>query len=141
MGKAAKRRFKPADDYRYIAVDLSYFIAIDYDGSVGSKADLAAGAVSVRRAALLGDGIVSDHRVDIAAADKEAEPWSAEAGEILIAAPIGLSKECDFETRILKHPRDYGRAEAGVVDISVAADIDKIRLLPSPLEHIFFCYG
>ena len=61
MSKAAKRGLKTADNYRYIAVGLSYSVAVDNNGSVRPESGFSSGRISVRTAPFLGNGVVCNH--------------------------------------------------------------------------------
>jgi hypothetical protein len=77
------------------------------------------------------------HGIDIARADKESEPGSAEPFEILAAVEPRLTEHTDRISLRFEHARDYRRAERRMVDVSVAADVNEIDFA----SGFFFCYG
>ena len=74
---------------------------------------------------------MGNHGVDIAAGNKETETRSAESHKGGRAVPVRLGEKSHFIARILEDTRYDGCAERRMVNISVAADIDKIRSVPS----------
>ena len=136
MGKTAQRRLQSTDHDRAVRVKLFQYFRIDRNRAVGPQAGLAAGRIRIFAAAALGGGIMRHHGINIAARDQEAEPRAAETAKILRLFPIRLAKHCHTVTRILQHARNNGCAEAGMVYISIAADVDKICLLPAARMHL-----
>ena len=90
MGKAAQRRFKPADNKRNISVSLSDTVAINDNGAVGAFARLAACGVRIVTSSLLCGGVVIDHGINTAARYEKRILRSAVNCEIFCRTPIGL---------------------------------------------------
>ena len=109
--------------------------AFDHDRQELIKG-LAAGGIGVGFPVGLGDGVVVDHRVHIAAHDKKAQARFAEGVDRSGIFPVGLRDDADLIARVLQHARDDRVAERRVIDIAVADDIDKITLFPAAPLHI-----
>ena len=129
MGKPPERRLQAADDNRHIRpVDPADGLCVDGERPVRAVPRLAAGGVGVVVPAGEGDGIVGDHRVDVPRVDHKAVLRPAEAGVVVVIAPIRLGDNPDGKPLRLDHPGDNRRPEARVVDIGVAGDEDKVQL-------------
>ena len=77
-----------------------------------------------------------DHAVDIAAGDEERQPGLAKFAEIGVIAPIRLRQHRDGIAVRFQHTGDDRRTEAGMIDIGIAQQIDKIRLLDTALVQL-----
>ena len=91
----------------------------------------ARGGVGVVGALFFGDGIVGDHRVDVARRDQKGVFGPPEAAERVGIGAIRLREHPDAVTQPLEKPRNDGDAEARVIDIGVAGDADKIHRVPA----------
>ena len=148
VAEAAQGRFDAADDDGGIRIRLPDEVAVHRDRVVRPFAGLAAGAVGVHRPAVFRHGIVVDHRVHVAGGDEEPEAGLAERFDALRLPPVRLGEEPDREPVGFEQPADDGGAEARVVDICIAADIDEVQLFDAPFGEVFlrdrqepFCHG
>src|SRR5699024_6323534 len=132
MGKAAQRSLQTADDDGGIRVQLTQFAGIDDGGAVGTSAGLAARGIGVVAAFTFGSGVMGDHRVDVAAGDQEGIFRLTKF--LIVAVGHRLRDDADGIAQRFDDARDDGGTEAGVIDIGVADDIDKVQLVPSALE-------
>ena len=78
------------------------------------------------------------HRVDISPRNEESVSGNAKLFKISIAPPVGLSDNSHRKADILYHTGNYCNAEGGVVNIAVARNANKVKLLYPSLLHIFF---
>ena len=126
VGKAPQRGLQPADDDGGVRIQLPQLAG---GGAVRAAARLAAGGVGVVAALALGSGVVGDHRVNVAAGDQKGVFGRAKFHVV----PVGdrLGDDADRKSKRLDDAGDDRRAKAGVVDIGVADDIDKIQLIPA----------
>lgn len=136
MRKPSKACLNAADDDGLAAVGAADEVAVDRHGVIGPLAHHAAGGIGVGFPVGLGDGVVVDHRVHIAAHDKKAQARFAEGVDRSGIFPVGLRDDADLIARVLQHARDDRVAERRVIDIAVADDIDKVALLPAAPLHI-----
>ena len=136
MGQTAQTGFDAADDNGNVVIDPANQIAINHRGIVRPFAHDAAGGEGVGLAALLGDGVVVDHGIHIAAGDEEPQAGTAQGRNGLGILPVGLGQNADFIAVGLQDPADDGMAEGRMIHIGVTDDIDKIALLPAAGLHI-----
>ena len=136
VGQAAQARLDAADDDGGVLERLADEVAIDRDGSVGTAPLLATGGIGVGVAAVLGHRIVVDHGVHVAGADEKAQAWLAEHGDAGGVGPVGLADDANFVAVCVEDAADDGHAKAGVVHVSVAADVDKVTLVPAARIHV-----
>ena len=68
--------------------------------------------------------------VDVPGGYEEGEAGLAEAGKILFCAfvPAGLGEDGYDEAGVLENAGDYRGAEGGVIDVSIAGDVDEVGL-------------
>lgn len=78
MRKPSQACLDAADDDGLAAVGAADEVAVDRHGVIGPLAHHAAGGIGVLLSVGLGDGVVVDHRVHIAAHDKKAQARFAE---------------------------------------------------------------
>ena len=77
MRQPSQTRLNAADEDGHVLVGLADKVAVDRGGVVRALAHDAAGGEGVGFPVVLGDGIVVDHGVHIAAGDQKAEPGLA----------------------------------------------------------------
>ena len=111
-------------------------IAIDRHRSIRAMSGLAAGGVGVCMAAMLGHGVMIDHRVHVAGAHQKAQARLAENRDARRVVPIRLADDAHAIAMCFENAADDGHAKAGMVDVGVAADIDKVAAVPSARVHI-----
>ena len=87
-------------------------------------------------AAVLGYRIVVDHGVHVAGADEKAQPRLAEHGDAGGVGPVGLADNAHLVTVCIEYAADDGHTKAGVVHVGVAADVDKVALVPAACIHV-----
>ena len=133
---ASERGFEAADYNRYIAECFAYTVTIDDNGAVGAFAHNSAGRIIVIGSFFTRDGIVCDHGVDIACADQKTKARARIFHKGVSAFIIGLGEDSDSEACVLKHAGDYSSAETGVIDVSVAGDINEVGAIPATFFHI-----
>ena len=136
VGKAAQAPLQPADDDGQAGEGLPGPARVDDGGPVGAQAHLVPGAVGVAGAALFGGGVVGHHGVDVPAADEHAVPGPPHGPEGVRTVPIRLGEDRRAEPQALQAPGDEGGAEAGVVDIGVGGDHQKVVVPPIPPVHV-----
>ena len=139
VGKAAQRSLQTADDDVGIGEEPAQSLGINDGCPVGTTSCLAAGSIGILTAAALGGSVVCDHRVDVAAGDEEGIFRGAKFQIVTVADRLG--DDADGITHRFDDTGDDCRAEAGVVDIGIADDIDKVELVPAALEGLFPCDG
>ena len=136
MGEAAQGRLQPADDDGRVGERLPRPVGVDDGGAVGAVSHLAAGAVQIPCAAALCHCVVRHHGVQIAAADEHAVPGLAHGAERLRRVPVRLGEDGHAVALRLQQTGDEGGAEAGVVDVAVGGDHQKIIVIPAALDHL-----
>ena len=136
VGQAAQACLDAADDDGGILERLADEVAVDRDGAIGSAPLFATGSIGVGVAAVLGHRIVVDHGVHVAGADQKAQAWLAEHGDAGGVGPVGLTDNAHFVAVRVEHAADDGHAKAGMVHVGVAADVDKVALVPTACIHV-----
>ena len=136
MRKAAKRRLDAAEHDGHVLVRATDEVAIDHVRVVGAQAHLAAGGVEVLGAPVLGNGVVVDHRVHVAAAYEKRQARLAQDGDARRVAPVWLRDDAHLVAVGLEHARDDGAGKGGVVDVGVAAHVHEVALVPAARGHV-----
>ena len=136
VGQAAQACLDAADDDGSVLERLADEVAIDRDGSVGTAPLLAAGGVGVGVAAVLGHRIVVDHGVHVAGADEKAQARLAEHRDAGGVGPVGLADDTHLVAMRIEHAADDGHAKARMVHVGIAADVDKVALVPAACIHV-----
>lgn len=136
MGKASQRGFYTANGNRNIAIGFANQATVDVDRAIRASGCPAAGRIYVGGTAALGGGVVVNHAVNYAGRDEKAVIRAAKAFKIVGVFPIRLGEHRDMVPRGFQCADDDGRAEGRVIHIRVAADIDKIRRVPTALAYI-----
>ena len=136
VGQATQARFDAADDDGGVLERLADEVAVDRDGTVGTAPLLATGGIGVGVAAVLGHRIVVDHGVHVAGADQKAQARLAEHRDAGGVGPVGLADDAHLVAVCIEHAADDGHAKAGVVHVGVAADVDKVALVPAACIHV-----
>ena len=77
-----------------------------------------------------------DHAVNDAGGDEKTVIRSAEAFEFLTVFIGRLRQNGNAVTCIFQRADNDSGAEGRVIDVGVAADIDKVRRVPASFEHI-----
>ena len=95
-----------------------------------------AGGEGVGFPMVMGNSIVIDHGVHIAAGNEKAKPRLPQRRDGVRIPPIRLGENADLVARVLQHPADDGVTKGRMIDIGVANDIDEIALTPTPGGHI-----
>ena len=95
-----------------------------------------AGGEGVGFSMVMGDGIVVDHGVHIAAGNEKAKPRLPQGSDGVRVSPIRLGENADLIACVLQYPADDGVAKGRVIDVGVADDIDEIALAPTSGGHI-----
>ena len=136
VGQTAQARLDAADNDGGILKPLADEVAVDRDGSVGTAPLLATGGIGVGVAAVLGHRIVVDHGVHVAGADEKAQARLAEHRDAGGVGPIGLADNAHFVSVRVEYAADDGHAKARMVHVGVAADVDKVALVPTARIHV-----
>ena len=136
MGQTAQARLDAADDDGSVLERLADEVAVDRDGSVGAVTFLAAGSIGVGVAAVLGHRIVVDHGVHVTGTDEKAQARLAEHRDAGGVGPVGLADNAHLVTVCIEDAADDGHTKARVVHVSVAADVDKVALVPAAGIHV-----
>ena len=132
----AQRRLDAAQDDRGVLECAPDEVAVDDARVVGAQPHLAAGRVRIGLAAVLGDGVVVDHRVHVARGHEKAELRFAEHGDAARVAPVGLRDHAHLEAMRLEEARDDRHAKRGVVDVRVAAHVHEVDAVPAARFHL-----
>ena len=136
MGQATQACLDTADNDGGILEGLADEVAVDRDGAIGTAPLLATGGIGVGVAAVLGYRIVVDHGVHVAGADEKAQPRLAEHGDAGGVGPVGLADDAHLVAVRVEDAADDGHAKAGMVHVGVAADVDKVTLVPAARIHV-----
>ena len=136
MGQTTQARLDAADDNGGVLERLADEVAVDRDGAVGAVTLLATRGIGVGVAAVLGHRIVVDHGVHVAGADEKAQAWLAKHRDAGGIGPVGLTDNAHFVAVRVEDAADDGHAKARVVHVGVAADVDKVALVPAARVHI-----
>ena len=136
MGQATQACLDAADDDGGVLECLADEVAVDRDGTVGAVPLLATGGIGVGVAAVLGHRIVVDHGVHVAGADEKAQARLAEHSDAGGVGPVGLADDAHLVAVRVEDAADDGHAKAGMVHVGVAADVDKVALVPAAFLHI-----
>ena len=131
VGEPPQRGLQTAQDHGQVGVGLLGQPGIHGGAAVRPGTALSAGGVFVLGAGDLGDGVVADHAVHIAAADEEAILRLPEPLEVLAVGIAGLCQYAHLVALGFQQAADDGSAKAGVVHIGVAAHDHKVQLIPS----------
>ena len=136
VGQATQACLDAADDDGGVLECLADEVAVDRDGTVGAVSLLATGGIGVGVAAVLGHRIVVDHGVHVAGADEKAQARLAEHGDAGGVGPVGLADDAHLVAVRVEDAADDGHAKAGMVHVGVAADVDKVALVPAARIHV-----
>ena len=136
VGQTTQARLDAADDNGGVLERLADEVAVDRDGAVGAVTLLATRGIGVGVAAVLGHRIVVDHGVHVAGADEKAQAWLAKHRDAGGVGPVGLTDNAHFVAVRVEDAADDGHAKARVVHVGVAADVDKVALVPAARVHI-----
>ena len=128
VAEPAKGSFNAADDNWRALIGLPDQVAVDNDRVIGPFADSATGGIGVLMASLFCHCIMVDHGVHIAGGDEEAKTRLAVNLYALRVAPVGLADQSNAVATGLQQAADDRGAEARVVHIGVAADVDEVGL-------------
>ena len=135
MPQPAQTRLDAADEDGNVLVGLADEVAVDRGGVVRALAHDAAGGEGVGFPVVLGDGIVVDHGVHIAAGDQKAQPGTAENVDGFGIFPIRLRDDAHIVAVAFQNPADNGMAEGRMIDVSVADDVHKVAGVPPAVKH------
>ena len=136
VGQTAQARLDAADDDGNVLERLADEVAVDRDGTIGTAPLLATRGIGVGVAAVLGHRIVVDHGVHVAGADEKAQARLAEHGDAGGVGPVGLADDTHLVAVRIEHAADDGHTKTGMVHVGVAADVDKVALVPAARIHI-----
>ena len=136
VGQAAQARLDAADDDGGVLERLADEVAVDRDSSVGTAPLLAAGGIGVGVAAVLGHRIVVDHGVHVAGTDQKAQARLTEHSDAGGVGPVGLADDAHLVAVRVEDAADDGHAKAGMVHVGIAADVDKVALVPAARIHV-----
>lgn len=136
VGQATQARLDATDNDGGVLERLADEVAVDRDGSVGTAPLLATGGIGIGVAAVLGHRIVVDHGVHVAGADQKAQARLTEHRDAGGVGPVGLADDAHFVAVRVEDAADDGHTKAGVVHVGVAADVDKVALVPAARIHV-----
>ena len=136
MSQAAQACLDAADDDGSVLERLTDEVAVDRDGTIGAVPLLATGGIGVGMATVLGHRIVVDHGVHVAGADQKAQARLTEHRDAGGVGPVGLADDAHFVAVRVEDAADDGHTKAGVVHVGVAADVDKVALVPAARIHV-----
>ena len=141
MAETPQAGFDAADEDGHVLVGLADQVAVDDGGIVRPLAHDAPGGEGVGFPAVLGDRIVVHHGVHVAAGHQKAQPGTAIHIDRLGIFPVRLGDNAHAIAVAFQHPADNGVAEGGVIHIGIPNDVDKVTLLPAPVQHILLTNG
>ena len=141
VGKPPQAGLDTTNENRHILVNLPNQIAIYHRGIIRALAHHTTGSKGIVLPFVLGDGVMIDHRIHIAAGYQKAQPGLAQYVNRLGILPIRLGDDTHGIPGIFQHTADNGVTEGGVVYIGIGNDIHKVALLPAPGDHILFGNG
>ena len=136
VGQATQACLDATDNDGGVLKRLADEVAVDRDGSVGAVPLLATGGIGVGMATVLGHRIVVDHGVHVAGADQKAQARLTEHRDAGGVGPVGLADDAHFVAVRVEDAADDGHTKAGVVHVGVAADVDKVALVPAARIHV-----
>ena len=136
VGKPPQGGLQAADDDGDVPEHLPHPVGVHHGGVVGTKPGLSPGGVGVVVAALPSCRVVGHHGVQVARGDHYRQLWTAQGGEGLRGAPVGLGQDGHPVALRLQHPADDGGAEGGVVHIGVPGDDQNVIGIPAPAGHV-----
>lgn len=136
VGQATQACLDATDNDGGVLERLADEVAVDRDGSVGTAPLLATGGIGIGVAAVLGHRIVVDHGVHVAGADQKAQARLTEHRDAGGVGPVGLADDAHFVAVRVEDAADDGHTKAGVVHVGVAADVDKVALVPAARIHV-----
>lgn len=136
VSQAAQACLDAADDDGSVLERLTDEVAVDRDGTIGAVPLLATGGIGVGMATVLGHRIVVDHGVHVAGADQKAQARLTEHRDAGGVGPVGLADDAHFVAVRVEDAADDGHTKAGVVHVGVAADVDKVALVPAARIHV-----
>ena len=87
-------------------------------------------------AAVLGHRIVVDHGVHVTGADEKAQARLTEHADAGGVGPVGLADDAHLVAVRVEDAADDGHTKARVVHVGVAADVDKVALVPAARIHV-----
>ena len=135
MHKTAQAGFNAANNYRHIRPQLLDELRINGRSMVGTLSHRAACGILVDSTLILGCRITAQHGVKVAAGNKHAQSRLAQLCQIFCFIPTRLAQHSYLVALRLQHTADYCRTEGGMVYISIAADKQKVNLLPATLGN------
>ena len=136
VGQATQACLDAADNDGGVLERLADEVAVDRDGAIGTVPLLATGGIGVGVAAVLGHRIVVDHGVHVTGTDEKAQTRLAEHADAGGVGPVGLADNAYLVAVRVEDAADDGHAKAGVVHVGVAADVDKVALVPAARIHV-----
>jgi hypothetical protein len=136
VGDAAQAGLDAADDDGHVGEGLAAAVGVHDRAAVGPQAGHPVGRVGVVGANPALAGVAVHHRVHVAAGHAPHQVGSAERGEGVDVAPVGLGDDADPEAVRLEQAADQGHAERRVVDVGVPGHEDDVTAVPAQLVHL-----
>ena len=131
MRHAAKARLDAAKHDGRVLENTANEVRVHNRCMVGPPPRLPAGRVGILATTFLRNRVVVHHGVHVASGNEEGKPRLAENGDALRVVPIRLSDDAHAITVRFEQTPDDGRAKGGVVDVSIARDVDEVELFPT----------
>ena len=141
VAQTAQAGLDAADQNRHILIGLADQITVDHGGIVRTLAHDAAGGVGIGFAVMLGNGIMVDHGINVAAGDQETQTGTAVDINGFGIFPVGLGNDAHGVAVAFQNPADNGMTERRVIDIRVTDYIYKIALFPAAIQHVLPANG
>jgi hypothetical protein len=135
MSQPPQARLDAAGDDRHALEGLAGPLTIRQRGAIRPPSDLAARAVGIVVADFAVGGVVVDHRVHVARADRKEQPRPAECPPGIARVPVRLTENRHAKTGTLEQPPQQRHGEARMIDIGIAADKHHIHIVPPAREH------
>jgi len=138
VGKAPQAGLDAPQDDRHLRKEAVHPVGVDYGSPVRPEQG-SARRVDVASPPLEGRCEVIDHGVDVAGGDAEEEAGAPQSAEVIGLFPVRLGDDPHAVASIPEHPADDRCGEAGMVDVSVSADEDHVKVVYAQLPGL--CQG
>ena len=136
MRKTPQRSFYPTGNHRHSLECFAGPLAIGECGSIRSQSNPTPRRIGIVVPDLAIRGVVVDHRIHIARADRKKKSRPPKRLPGLATLPIGLRQNAYTKTGRLQHATQNRCGKTGVIDISIPRDEDNIDLVPPAGLHL-----
>ena len=137
MHKAAQAGLDAANDDGHMGPQALYHLSIYHGGMVGPLAHRAPSGVFIHAAGIFRCCIMAQHGVQIATGNEHAQTGLAQLSKIVWLVPGRLAQKCHLVALSLQHTANHRRSKGRVVHIGIAANEQKVQLLPATFCNFF----